>query len=130
MLTEKQHEAERAELLRAVRAQSTRAELAEAALESATSECTLWNPIAAGVRAASHKVGGAVAGATEHVAHASRHVAREAGEAVVGVAKEAPGFVALAAGKSMEIWPAARRLVEKLREANDSDPGFKIHPVG
>ena len=67
--------------------------------------------------------------------HSSRFFARETGEAVLGAAKETPSFLAAAAGKSYEItrelWPAARRLVEKLRTSNDThDEGMKIYPVG
>lgn len=130
----KAREAEKAELQRAVRSATTRAELAEAALESSTSECTLLNPLVAGVRAAGSRVGGAFAGATEQVVHSSRALARDTHEALAGAAKETPSMLATAAGRSLEIsreiWPAARRLVERLRTSNDTDSGMKIHPVG
>jgi septin family protein len=101
--THRAHEVEKAELLRNVRAASTRAELAETALRSATTDCTLWNPLVAGAKAASSKVSGAVAGATEQVVQSSRLLARDAGEAVVGLAKETPSFLSHATGRTVEI---------------------------
>jgi len=133
--THRAHEVEKAELLRNVRAASTRAELAETALRSATTDCTLWNPLVAGAKAASSKVSGAVAGATEQVVQSSRLLARDAGEAVFGLAKETPSFLSHATGRTVEIskelFTAPRRLVERLRtNTNTSDSGFRVHPVG
>ena len=85
--------------------------------------------LAAGYAAAASS--GAVAGATEQV----RSIGRETHEAVVGVAKETPSFLSAAAGRSLEVsrelFPAARRLVERLRTTNDTHEAFKMaHPVG
>ena len=124
--SERSHALERTELQRSLRAATTRAELAEAALESATTECTLWNPVLAGMRTAGSKVGGAVAGATEQVMLTAKSLGRETHE----LAKETPSFLSHAAGRSLEIWPAARRLVERLRASNDTHEAFKVHPVG
>jgi len=126
--THRAQEVERNELQKAVRAATTRAELAEAALESATSDCTLWNPVVAGVRAASSKVGGAVAGATEQVVQSSRLLARDAGEAFVGVAKDTPSFLVHATRRTFEVssdlFTAPVRFVHKLRSQNDTESGF------
>ena len=127
-------ENERWELQKNVRAATTRAELAEAALESATSECTMWNPIMAGVRAAGSKVQGAAGGVYDGAVDSSRKVARAAGEAVVGMAKETPTILGHATRQTIDLsrdgWLFARRLVEKLRIVNDTDRGFTVHPVG
>ena len=62
------------------------------------------------------------------------HCAGTAVGTLAGVAKETPSFFTHAAGRSVEasreLWPAARRLVERLRTSNDTDSGFKVHPVG
>ena len=125
------HAVEKAELQKSIRSATTRAELAEAAFDS---ECTARSSPLGGVRAAGSKVGDAVAGATEQVLLSSRHLARDAGEAVAGMAKETPNLISHVAGQAMtatrEILPAARQLVERLRMVNITDSGYQVHPVG
>lgn len=86
----RQQKHEMLELKGQLRAATTRAELAEGSAKRANADCSVWNsPLAGAFKASATRMGGMVHGATEQVVGASKILAKETGEAVSSMAKEA-----------------------------------------
>jgi len=78
------------ELKGQLRAATTRAELAEGSAKRANADCSVWNsPLAGAFKASATRMSGMMHGATEQVVGASKILAKETGEAVSSMAKEA-----------------------------------------
>jgi len=121
---------EKAVLARALRAATTRAEVAETAAESASSECTVWNPLKAAAKTTGAKVGSWARGAGEAVGAASGSVAKEAAE-VASSARDKLGQLREAApGVMSDVSAVTRRLLAEMTASQKEGADFTTYPVG
>jgi len=112
---------ERYDLQRALRAATTRADVAEAKASAASEACSVQNLVEKSARATSAKVGGWAKDSAERVSGASAQLGKEVGEMFSSLRKETPGVFTGASS-------AASRFFSEFR-AQDLTDNIKMHPA-
>lgn len=112
---------ERYDMQRALRAATTRADVAEAKASAESEACSVQNLVEKSARATSAKVGGWAKDAGERVGSASAQLGKEVGDVFSTLRKETPGVFTSASS-------AATRFFSEIR-AQDLTENIKMHPA-